>query len=633
MTRLLLVLSTFVFTTFYATTSAQSYALNDSRMSSLPPTATVTAANFTVNSRVTIFNSTHSSFNASDADKDTGNEDNEEDEDRSREFKERDEGDTDSDDDSDSSSESDDDSDSSSDSDDDSDSSKEKGRPTFSNVFNATSTIRSTYRNWIGTALGKATKTACYRKTHIAKTCPLGYHAKWGTCWAECPYAYPVKCGMECIRQNDDCLLEVITKVATVAQAAFSIAPENVYGQFKSMAKGIQIAFKCSKEMMGLVKSLNKYIRIVKVTDPHVTQEQLLTILYQTDNVIFDIPVTVAACLGIPVDENFKFSDRLVNTAELILHDVTSNSATIISDWSAFTSFMKHINFGKTISKLKKSDISSLKTALLSESTCGYDMKRLLDRTWMTVAEMRRQDPSISEDDIRVAMSKSNLALHDIPTVTNNCMAELIAESNEAEAYSVRDTLRKGMGNIMEDLIQSGTSNNGTYLTAREYAFEIADKIATFYAVWEKKNIGGVMSEFFQTLCGPTEFIGEIDDGSAEDALGLKTVEKAFKNSTGSWTKKGDGSVVITFKSMDTKDVSVNIYSGGEKVDEVDVPAGKTMTWRSTVKALEGRTLYLDRWRPGFLHIPKLGGGSLLLWVPRATEGGNLQLTVLLNVS
>ncbi|CAH0473957.1 unnamed protein product [Peronospora belbahrii] len=556
-------------------------------MSSLPPTATVTAANFTVNSRVTIFNSTHSSFNASDADKDTGNEDNEEDEDRSREFKERDEGDTDSDDDSDSSSESDDDSDSSSDSDDDSDSSKEKGRPTFSNVFNATSTIRSTYRNWIGTALGKATKTACYRKTHIAKTCPLGYHAKWGTCWAECPYAYPVKCGMECIRQNDDCLLEVITKVATVAQAAFSIAPENVYGQFKSMAKGIQIAFKCSKEMMGLVKSLNKYIRIVKVTDPHVTQEQLLTILYQTDNVIFDIPVTVAACLGIPVDENFKFSDRLVNTAELILHDVTSNSATIISDWSAFTSFMKHINFGKTISKLKKSDISSLKTALLSESTCGYDMKRLLDRTWMTVAEMRRQDPSISEDDIRVAMSKSNLALHDIPTVTNNCMAELIAESNEAEAYSVRDTLRKG----------------------------------------------GVMSEFFQTLCGPTEFIGEIDDGSAEDALGLKTVEKAFKNSTGSWTKKGDGSVVITFKSMDTKDVSVNIYSGGEKVDEVDVPAGKTMTWRSTVKALEGRTLYLDRWRPGFLHIPKLGGGSLLLWVPRATEGGNLQLTVLLNVS
>ncbi|KAG6944140.1 hypothetical protein JG688_00017243 [Phytophthora aleatoria] len=190
-----------------------------------------------------------------------------------------------------------------------------------------------------------------------------------------------------------------------------------------------------------------------------------------------------------------------------------------------------------------------------------------------------------------------------------------------------------GIGGIVDDLISSGTSSNGTLLTAGQYAYKIADKAATFYAVWDRTNIGGAISEFFQTICGPTEFVGEIDDGTAKDALGLKTVKAAFNNSAGNWTKNGDGSVIITFKSVDTEDVTVNIKSGGNKIDEVAVSAGKTVTWRSNVTVLGGKTLYLDRWRPGFLGLPGTGGGSLLLWVPRSTRGGNLRLTAMLNVS
>lgn len=259
--------------------------------------------------------------------------------------------------------------------------------------------------------------------------------------------------------------------------------------------------------------------------------------LYQTDNVVFDVPITIAACLGIKVDEQLKFADRVLNTAELALKEILANGAAIVSSWASFTTFMKNITLGESISSLKDTDITSLKSALKANNTCGYDMKRLLDRTWMTVAELRRQNPSISEDDIRVAMSKSSLALYDIPTVTNNCMEELIAESDKATAYKTRDTLRKGIGAVVNDLISSGTSTNGTLLTAAQYAYKIADKVATFYAVWERKNIGGAISEFFQTICGPTQFIGEIDDGTAEEALGLKTVKKAFNNSAGNWTK------------------------------------------------------------------------------------------------
>ncbi|CAI5711988.1 unnamed protein product [Peronospora destructor] len=396
MTRLLLVLSTFVFTTFYATASAQSHTFNGRRVS--VPTTTASAANVTANSSARISNLTESSFDALGGDEDTDDEDSDN---KDSDNKESDNkhssyqsghatGTTDSD-----------DNGSSDYGDDPSDSSLRKDQPSFGNVLTATSTIRSTYRNWIGPALGRATDTACYRKSHIATTCPLGFDANLGTCWAQCPFPYPVECGMECVRQNDNCALEVVRKVSIVAQAAFSLAVDNAYGKFKLMTKGIQIAFKCSKEIMGLIKSLSKYVRGVKVNDPDTTNKKILQMLYQTDNVAFDIPVTIAACLGMKVDDQFKFADRAMNTAELVLKEVINNGRAIFSDWTAFTRFMGRIALGDMIRSLNESDITSLKTALESNSTCGYDTKRLLDRMWMTVAEMRRQNPTISENNIR----------------------------------------------------------------------------------------------------------------------------------------------------------------------------------------------------------------------------------------
>ncbi|EGZ06010.1 hypothetical protein PHYSODRAFT_247550 [Phytophthora sojae] len=494
-------------------------------------------------------------------------------------------------------------------------------------VVNATSTIESVYTNWVGTELDTAISSACYRKTHITKNCPLGYGYKLGMCWAQCPYAYPVECGMECIRQNDDCRLEIATKTFAVTQAMMSYTPILPW-----LAKGFQRAFKCVKAWLGLTKSLIKYVRYVKTSDPETPQEKVMAILYQTDNIVIDIPVAVTYCLGKKVPDNVKLADRIVTTIETTLREVMKHPDEIVSSWESFTGFLKNVSMGESAESLGKNDITNLKTSLESNSTCGYDMKRLLDRTWMTIAEFRKHNPTMSENDIRVAMSKSTLVLNDIPIATNNCMDELIAQSNEKKAYATRDTLRKTFGSIVEDLITSGTSSNGTFLKAEEYAFKVADKAAGFYAIWDMWAVGGVISEYFQSICGPTEYVGEIDDGPASKALGLTTVQRAFNKSEGLWTKVGDGSVTITFKSVDTEDVTVNIKSGGDKIDEVDVPAGKTATWRSNVTALGGKTLYLDRWRPGFLGLPGTGGGSLLLWMPRSTQG-SLQLTAMLNVS
>lgn len=134
-------------------------------------------------------------------------------------------------------------------------------------------------------------------------------------------------------------------------------------------------------------------------------------------------------------------------------------------------------------------------------------------------------------------------------------------------------------------------------------------------------------------ICGPTQFMGEIDDGNEAATLGLNTIEKAFNGSTSSWKRVGDGTVVVNFSSSDAKNVKVNIHSGGEKFDEVPVSAGGTATWISNTTALGGKTLYLDRWRSDVIGIPGTGGGSLVLWIPKASKGGHLELNVRINVS
>ncbi|GMF11942.1 unnamed protein product [Phytophthora lilii] len=119
-------------------------------------------------------------------------------------------------------------------------------------------------------------------------------------------------------------------------------------------------------------------------------------------------------------------------------------------------------------------------------------------------------------------------------------MQELIAESDKATAYATRATLRKTFSGIVEDLTTSGTSSNGTYLTAEEYAYKVADKVMSLYGVWDVT--GGI---------------------------GMTSAGDAFNGSSGTWTKEGDGTVTLTFQSVDTDDGTVNIQSGGEKIDEV----------------------------------------------------------------
>ncbi|EEY54792.1 uncharacterized protein PITG_08341 [Phytophthora infestans T30-4] len=499
----------------------------------------------------------------------------------------------------------------------------------------AVTNYKSTYKNWVG-PWTQSSDAACYREAHFMKTCPSNYDRNelTNTCWTECPMDYPVECGMQCIQQNNDCGRENAAKVSAVAMSAFSMATFGVFGQLAKYGKHVSWAVRCANYMMVFVRAVVRFTRNQMVLDPQTSQAKLLLLLYQTNYVVSDLPATIYACSGRKVPPGLQLTRRLIRTAQLVLQLVITYDDEIIESWEKFKAFMKKANFTEAADQITEGEISSLVVAMKQNSTCGDDLKTLTNQVWMTVDEYRQKNPKISEFELRLKMSNSDLLVYHIPTVTNNCMTKMISESTVTTAYKTRNTLRKTYGVMINDLIKSGKSDNGSSMAAKRQALVWIDNAFTLLSYgWEPTDLSTLFGEYLQTICGPTQFMGEIDDGKELATLGMNALHKAFKNSTLSWTKKGDGVVIINFKSKDTKDVTVNIKSGGDKIDEVSLRAGGTAQWKSNITALGGKTLYMDRWRPGFLGLPGTGGGSLVLWVPVSRQGGHLELNVQLNVS
>ncbi|GMF23504.1 unnamed protein product [Phytophthora lilii] len=125
-------------------------------------------------------------------------------------------------------------------------------------TVDTTSKTASLLPNWVGTV--DPSDDACYRKTYISSTCSVGYaYDNIATCWAQCPLNYPVQCGMECMPQNDDCTLEIIGKIESVATVALNAATSGVFGQLSTASAAVQQGVKCGQKLFTVVDDIVAY--------------------------------------------------------------------------------------------------------------------------------------------------------------------------------------------------------------------------------------------------------------------------------------------------------------------------------------------------------------------------------------
>ncbi|KAF1335814.1 hypothetical protein FI667_g689, partial [Globisporangium splendens] len=481
--------------------------------------------------------------------------------------------------------------------------------------------------NWVGPKVGAPQDTACYRKTHLTKNCPAGYvFDNIATCWAQCPIEYPVQCGMECIPQNKDCTLEVVGKITAVANVALNAATSGVFGQLSTASKAVQTGVKCGQQLYAATTKVVGYAKELEVKFPNTTQSQFQYMLSKSDFVVYDLPVAVTTCLGLPIPSGLNNAKEVVDVVKKILDKILNNGENVLASQS-FLDMTADVGVDTSISDLDAAAMESLKKLIDQGVTCGTELKSIIDRVIAAIKEIKTKTPSSPVDLIRLALSNSDLFTKEIPAITSSCVPK-----DESGAYMTRDEIRKTVETIIDQVIEAA-SVGGKPVSTADFVLKIADMGLDVVSTFDPTGIAALAKEYIQPICGPTSYLGEVDDGNLDVALGLRTMGKAFVSSSGTWTKAGSGNVTINFVSVDKEDVRVNIMSGGSKIAEVPVKKGKTASWTKSLADLKDKTLYLDRWRPGFFGIPGTGGGSLLLWVPHSSGGGSLELRAQLNVS
>ncbi|KAL4128776.1 hypothetical protein PRIC2_007758 [Phytophthora ramorum] len=258
-------------------------------------------------------------------------------------------------------------------------------------ALDTTSTTTSLLPNWVGTV--DPSDDACYRKTYISSTCSAGFaYDSIATCWAQCPLNYPVQCGMECIPQNDDCALEVIDKIESVAKVALNAATSGVFGQLSTASVAVQQGVKCGQKLFTVVDDIVGYAERLQTSFPNGTEEQIISLLNNSDIVVKDLPTAVCVCLGLDVPTDYlNLASEVVSIVDKVLIQVVEKGSSLLSV-DTFKTFISAVGAGSSVESLNEDAASTLEKLISEGKTCGTELQSIITKVTQAVADIKTAD-------------------------------------------------------------------------------------------------------------------------------------------------------------------------------------------------------------------------------------------------
>ncbi|GLE09412.1 hypothetical protein PINS_up021042 [Pythium insidiosum] len=314
---------------------------------------------------------------------------------------------------------------------------------------------------------------------------------------------------MECLPQNADCAKAVMRKVGAVANVALNLASSGVFGNIAKASAGVQVGIRCGQQLFSVVQKIVGYIEEIESGAARVdtTQQQLLYLLSKSDFAIIDLP------------------DRRVNVVTRILEQIVASRANGVNvlQPEAFLKLTADAGVGQSIAGMKPEDQAKL-TQLIGQSSdsCGGRINDIIGKVIAAIRDIKKANPNTPTDVIRVAVMGSTLLLHDLPAAVSTCF-----DHSSPDGFAQRDGILKTVHVIIDKIIGS-SSENEKPIAWDKFVIKTADFGLGVIAMFDPTGIAKMAQEFVQPICGPTVFIGAIDDGPADQALGLTTVQKAF---------------------------------------------------------------------------------------------------------
>ncbi|KAE9291444.1 hypothetical protein PF008_g25324, partial [Phytophthora fragariae] len=187
----------------------------------------------------------------------------------------------------------------------------------------------------------------------------------------------------------------------------------------------VQQGVKCGQKLFTVVKNIVNYAEKLQTQFPNGTEEQIISLLNNSDIVIKDLPTAVSVCLGLDVPTDYlNLASEVVGVVKKVLTQAVEKGSSLLSV-DTFMSFTSAVGAGTSVEALDEDDTSTLEKLISEGETCGTELQSIITKVTQAVADIKSADATSPASAIRLALSDTALFLTEIPTVTNNCIRNI----------------------------------------------------------------------------------------------------------------------------------------------------------------------------------------------------------------
>ncbi|KAE9111200.1 hypothetical protein PF007_g11558 [Phytophthora fragariae] len=210
--------------------------------------------------------------------------------------------------------------------------------------------------------------------------------------------------------------------VQSNASASSALSPTS---KLNTASAAVQQGVKCGQKLFTVVKNIVNYAEKLQTQFPNGTEEQIISLLNNSDIVIKDLPTAVSVCLGLDVPTDYlNLASEVVGVVKKVLTQAVEKGSSLLSV-DTFMSFTSAVGAGTSVEALDEDDTSTLEKLISEGETCGTELQSIITKVTQAVADIKSADATSPASAIRLALSDTALFLTEIPTVTNNCIRNI----------------------------------------------------------------------------------------------------------------------------------------------------------------------------------------------------------------
>ncbi|KAL4155799.1 hypothetical protein PRNP1_007901 [Phytophthora ramorum] len=154
----------------------------------------------------------------------------------------------------------------------------------------------------------------------------------------------------------------------------------------------VQQGVKCGQKLFTVVDDIVGYAERLQTSFPNGTEEQIISLLNNSDIVVKDLPTAVCVCLGLDVPTDYlNLASEVVSIVDKVLIQVVEKGSSLLSV-DTFKTFISAVGAGSSVESLDEDAASTLEKLISEGKTCGTELQSIITKVTQAVADIKTAD-------------------------------------------------------------------------------------------------------------------------------------------------------------------------------------------------------------------------------------------------